>query len=225
MVTGQDSEIKSFIRDYSPETDIIIVSFFEDRRTSTPKKRIDDNALSIVERGDAILRRARIRYKDIWPLSSTIVPFSHDLKGRGNYKFREPIQPSKFEEIPVCFAMAPEIPSRCMAIADMFGRSSCMDAFCLSRARSNNQVIFSETEEPKCEWTEKHAELVSLIQIWDILDETFMHFSSPEEFRSLWEKDRGIYIRLWIHLHEFHQYPLCPTPMGDPVSDKSYLFL
>lgn len=106
----------------------------------------------------------------------------------------------------------------------MLGFSVCVDAFCLGRAGRDNEIVFLEAEEPKCEWTQKHTELVPLIQIRDILDEAFMYFSSLEEFWSLRKKDGRIDIRLWVHLHEFHQYPLCPTPMGDPVSDESYLF-
>lgn len=66
---------------------------------------------------------------------------------------------------------------------------------------------------------------MSTIEIRDILNKAFMNLSPNEMFGPVREKNGCVDLRIRIDLHEFDQYPLCPTPMSDPVSDESDFFL
>lgn len=120
--------------------------------------------------------------------------------------------------------MTPEVSSRCMAVAHVFGLSSCSNTFCLSRCERDNEVVFSELKQSKCKRTQQHTELVPAIEERYILYKARVHCPSLEIFGSLWEKYRRINICFWVHLHDLHEYPLCPTPVSDPVGYNCYFF-
>lgn len=99
------------------------------------------------------------------------------------------------------------------------------NSFGFSRARRNHEIILWKVEKPKCQRPEKHTELVSAIQVWNILNKTGVNFPSFEIFRSIRKKHRRINLRFRVHIHEFHEYPLCTTPMSDPICNQGYFFL
>lgn len=70
--------------------------------------------------------------------------------------------------------MTPEIASWCMAVANVFRFSACVNSLCLSRTGRDDEIVFFEIEGPKCQRSQEHAKLMSPVQIWDILDETGM---------------------------------------------------
>lgn len=121
--------------------------------------------------------------------------------------------------------MAPEIARRCVTIADMLGFSICVNTLCFCRTRADDYIVFSEIEAPKRERAQEHTELVTAIEKWEIMNKALMYFSSFEKFWSSREKHARIDIRLRVHLHQLHKYPLCPTPVSDPVCDECYFFL
>ena len=123
------------------------------------------------------------------------------------------------------FGMIPEIPRRRMTITDMFGFSLGTDPLCFGRTWWNHEIISREIESPKCQRPQEHTELMSAIEKWYILDKTFMDFSPFKSLGTSWKKDRRINLRFRIHLHELLKYPLCPTPVSNPVGNKGYSFL
>lgn len=60
--------------------------------------------------------------------------------------------------------MTPEIASGCVAVADMFSFSTCVNTLCFCRARTDDHIVFSEIEAPKSQRPQEHAELVTAIE-------------------------------------------------------------
>lgn len=121
--------------------------------------------------------------------------------------------------------MTPEVSSRCVTVAHVFCLSSCSNTFCLSRCERDNEVVFSELKQSKCKRTQQHTELVSAIEKGYILYKTRTDRPSFKILWSLWEEHGRVNISFWVHLHHLHEYPLCPTPMSDPVGYNCYFFV
>ncbi len=85
--------------------------------------------------------------------------------------------------------MTPEISRWSMAIADMLRFPFRMDTFCFRRTGGNNEIVFSETKAPKSQRTQEHAEFMSTIEVWNIVNKAFVYFSPLEIFWSIREKD------------------------------------
>ena len=112
-------EVEPFVGDDSSDADEVVALRCHERELRDIDERIDDLRFPSVIFSDPILHIERVRNHVIRSLSCAVIPHPQLADGFRHDPPRKRIQYSEFKSVEIFEIMAPVVPCRCMAVADV----------------------------------------------------------------------------------------------------------
>lgn len=214
-----DEQVEALVGDNPAERqEIIFFLMFANDECFRVDAGVEDFGFPAVKFGDAFCGRTGIRYEGVHSLRGEIVPNPELMEHAWHDKSGERVEPSEFWILLVFVGMAPVVPRRGMAVADMPGVRAGNDSLGFGAGTRNDDVVPGEVERFERAGPEERNHFWTIPEERDFLEE-----GGGDSSFELWEmlriKDRAVHVSVRYDLEHVVEHLFGTAPVLEPVAN------